>query len=333
MRSLICSLLFVATVLLLVVDNVRAIEDQTEQYLILSDLYFSTNGPGWTDKTGWLTDLPCNSAGDNWYGVTCDPFDNVTELHLGFNELDGTLPSSLSDLPFLTALLMNQNQLNGTIPDSFASWDSIEFLQIGDNALNGAIPSFDSPMLQNIDLFSNDLSGTIPTSFDQLNLLTVDLSDNLLTGSVPLLVSSDDLQSVNLFSNQLTGSIPRYDSTTLQTVMLGSNALTGTLPNYSGFKDLNVFEVQDNSLTGKIRGWICNPRKVDLTGNDFSCSDRPKCCHKDDSIKCGGSCSSFFMPIWAFVLLVVGVVALLAVLGLVIYKWRSSSSRDGYETY
>jgi len=39
--------------------------------------YESTNGPDWSNNTGWLTsDTPCS-----WYGVTCTG-EHVTELRL-----------------------------------------------------------------------------------------------------------------------------------------------------------------------------------------------------------------------------------------------------------
>jgi hypothetical protein len=43
-----------------------------DQRAALVDLYMSTNGSGWIDKTGWQDHVagsdPC---GDSWYGVEC----------------------------------------------------------------------------------------------------------------------------------------------------------------------------------------------------------------------------------------------------------------------
>ena len=51
-----------------------------QQRYALAVLYFSTNGDGWTDNTGWLSGLPeCG-----WFGVTCDAafIEFVTALDL-----------------------------------------------------------------------------------------------------------------------------------------------------------------------------------------------------------------------------------------------------------
>jgi len=53
-------------------------------------LYNSTNGPGWTNSTGWLaTPHPCA-----WYGTGCFG-GHVTSLYLGYNQLLGGIPLSL----------------------------------------------------------------------------------------------------------------------------------------------------------------------------------------------------------------------------------------------
>ena len=60
-------------------------------------LYNATNGTGWTNKTGWETatlDTECT-----WYGVTCSGNGHVSELKLYHNNLAGTLPAELGDLP------------------------------------------------------------------------------------------------------------------------------------------------------------------------------------------------------------------------------------------
>ena len=74
-------------------------------------LYNATDGPNWTNNSGWLeTDAPCS-----WHGVTCS-VGHVTELNLDFNQLSGSIPAELGDLSNLTDLLLNRNQLSGSIP-------------------------------------------------------------------------------------------------------------------------------------------------------------------------------------------------------------------------
>jgi len=79
----------------------------------LVNLYNSTNGANWTNKTGWLsTNMPCS-----WYGITCSA-GHVTEIELDYNNVSGTLPNL--NLPNLTRFSLRGNdsyKLSGTIPN------------------------------------------------------------------------------------------------------------------------------------------------------------------------------------------------------------------------
>ena len=51
----------------------------------LALLYYSTDGPAWTNSTGWLSPVPeCSIDGTAWFHVVCDPATNsyVTKLRL-----------------------------------------------------------------------------------------------------------------------------------------------------------------------------------------------------------------------------------------------------------
>ena len=57
-------------------------------------VYQSANGDDWTNKDGWLnTNTPCE-----WFGVQCR-LDRVELLRLSENNLTGTLPPELGNLP------------------------------------------------------------------------------------------------------------------------------------------------------------------------------------------------------------------------------------------
>ena len=75
-------------------------------------LYNATDGPNWTNNTGWLTDRPL----DDWYGVTPDANGGVTELNLGENDLTGEIPAELGNLSNLERLYLGANQLTGCVP-------------------------------------------------------------------------------------------------------------------------------------------------------------------------------------------------------------------------
>ena len=55
----------------------------------LVDLFNKTNGTGWNDNTGWMSDnTPCD-----WFGVTCkDGY--IVQINLDSNGLENELPDS-----------------------------------------------------------------------------------------------------------------------------------------------------------------------------------------------------------------------------------------------
>mmetsp|Transcript_30299 Transcript_30299/g.47014 ORF Transcript_30299/g.47014 Transcript_30299/m.47014 type:complete len:100 (-) Transcript_30299:150-449(-) len=75
------------------VDNV--------QKTALEIFYNSTDGQDWQQKDNWMNGDPCLHL---WYGVDCKNSE-VIELSLGFNSLDGTLPTEMGNLINLSYLI------------------------------------------------------------------------------------------------------------------------------------------------------------------------------------------------------------------------------------
>ena len=81
--------------------------DQTQitQVYALNTIYFSTDGPNWSNRDGWTGAIdPCTVP--TWQGIVCDsPLDEsvaeVTVLDLGDNDLLGVLPSEIRGLSSL----------------------------------------------------------------------------------------------------------------------------------------------------------------------------------------------------------------------------------------
>ncbi len=104
---------------------------------VLINLYNSTNGANWTDKTGWN-----GAAGTecSWYRVHCDGAQShVSAIGLDRNNLTGSLPS-LSGLTALQGFYVYSNQLTGALP-SLSGLTALRYFNAYGNQLTGTIPS------------------------------------------------------------------------------------------------------------------------------------------------------------------------------------------------
>ena len=72
----------------------------------LRDFYGALGGDGWLDGDGWNSARdPCDGS-EPWYGIVCSDASSsgarhVVGITLESNQLDGTLPASLVNLPRL----------------------------------------------------------------------------------------------------------------------------------------------------------------------------------------------------------------------------------------
>src|SRR6266542_3903980 len=222
--------------------------------LALVDLYNSTHGVIWYDHTNWLTSKPVST----WYGITVTNT-RVTVIYMGYNNLNGSIPSSFGNLVNLKELDISDNQLTGSIPTSIGNLVKLEFLDLYFNQLSGSIPS-SIGNLKSIIHFAvsgNQLTGSIPSSIGRLvTIRYLLLSGNQLTGSIPSSIRKlVKLEYLYLASNQLTGSIPSYIGKfrNLLELDLGSNQLTGSIPSSIGnLVNLQFLYLYNNQLSGSI---------------------------------------------------------------------------------
>ncbi len=202
-------------------------------------LWDSTNGPGWTNTTGWDTNTPI----DSWYNIIVSG-GHITEILLNQNNLSGSIPPELGELTALTTLRLYTNQLSGSIPPEIGNINSLELLSIYDNQLSGSIPAALGNLgnLTVLNLFDNELNGSIPASLGNLmNLEQLYLNSNELIGSIPPeLGGLAKLQFLSLDGNMLTGPVPLEfaNLNALFNLVLTSNQLSGSIPDLSGNAEL-----------------------------------------------------------------------------------------------
>ncbi|MEP7351927.1 MAG: hypothetical protein ABI824_01715 [Acidobacteriota bacterium] len=268
---------------------------------VLVNLYNSTNGAGWTNKTNWNGEVGTECT---WFGVVCVA-DHVNGIYLYNNQLAGTIPAlgALTNLQFLS---LEVNQLKGSIP-SLTELTSLKQVGLARNQLTGSIPSLSGlPNLNSIFLSNNQLTGPVPPAppglypnFSALcpNHLTpsVDAAWDKATGSTPWSAGCNTLASerevlVSLYNstngagwtkktnwNGSVGSECTWFGITcvddrVTAVALGSNHLVGTIPSLTGLANLQTIGLENNQLSGSISSLsgMANLQTIRLDSNQLT---------------------------------------------------------------
>ena len=129
-----------------------------------------------------------------------------------------------------------------------------------------------------LELYDNQLSGTIPGEIGNLTSLTgLFLSENQLSGTIPGEIGNlTSLTQLYLTNNQLSGTIPGEigNLTSLTSLFLNGNQLSGTIPaQLRNLTSLVILRLDDNQLSGTIPGEIGNLTSLislGLGGNQLS---------------------------------------------------------------
>ena len=218
-------------------------------------VYRRTGGPGWGERTGWLTDAPLA----DWYGVNTDESGRVVGLSLARNGLSGAIPVELGELSALTDLYLGRNQFEGAIPAEIGQLSKLRHLDLSHNELTGPIPAEigELSVLTYLGLGYNRLSNGIPGEIGRLSELRVlDLRRNRLSGPIPPVIGDvDGLEALYVGENYLSGEIPGELGrlAALRTLEAGGNGLSGSIPPELGRLDrLKGLYLGSNQLSGEI---------------------------------------------------------------------------------
>jgi len=179
---------------------------------------------------------------------------------LSYNELQGSLPQSISNLPTsLQVLLLGGNSLSGQVPHSIGKLSALTWLGLGQNNFSGTIEGWIENLrsLGRLSLQSNNFTGPIPSSISNLTrLVKLLLSKNEFDGSIPASLGNlRQLLWLDLSYNNFQGSIPANFGKLEQLVSfdLSHNNLQGDITlDISKLKQLTDLRFSSNKLTGEI---------------------------------------------------------------------------------
>ncbi|KAF6986836.1 hypothetical protein CFC21_004549 [Triticum aestivum] len=205
----------------------------------------------------------------DWFWTT---FSEARHLDISMNQLSGDLPLNLEFMSMIT-LSMRSNLLTGLIPKLPTT---IVVLDISMNSLNGFVSDFRAPRLQVAVLFSNLISGAIPTSICQMQKLRVlDLSNNLLSKELPDCGRKELRQRNPSSSNYSRVKSMSSFSLKITTLLLSNNSLSSRFPLFlQQCPSLIFLDLTQNLFNGELPGWISKVMPglviLRLRSNNFS---------------------------------------------------------------
>ncbi|CAN6271452.1 unnamed protein product [Urochloa humidicola] len=201
---------------------------------------------------------------------------NLVNLDLGGNEFSGNIPDSIGELKRLEEIHLDNNDISGELPSTLSNCTSLVTIDLKNNSFNGALNRVNFSTLTNLktlDLAWNDFNGTIPESiYSCSNLTALRLSYNGFNGQLSErfdnLKSLSFLSLVNISLTNITRALQILrNCKNLTTLLIGHNFMHEAMPEddtIGGFENLQVFSINDCSLSGKIPPWLSKLTNLEM---------------------------------------------------------------------
>ncbi|RVX01664.1 Leucine-rich repeat receptor-like serine/threonine-protein kinase [Vitis vinifera] len=203
--------------------------------------------------------------------------DTLDTLSLSDNQLRGSIPD-LTGFSSLGVLYLGYNQLNGTLPTSIGHRTKLEALDINSNSLQGNISEahlLHLSQLSYLDLSSNSLTFNMSSKwvppFQLRSLLLV--SCQLGPRFPSWLRTQNQLGYLDISNSNISNVIPDWFwnlTSSIYAFNISNNQITGTLPNISSEFDYSLYiDMSSNYLEGSIPQLPSDLAWLDLSNNKF----------------------------------------------------------------
>ncbi|WVZ99155.1 hypothetical protein U9M48_044494 [Paspalum notatum var. saurae] len=210
----------------------------------------------------------------DWAYVSCDASGRVASLAIANVTLAGAVPDAIGALAGPTALALRNASLGGGFPASLYNRTALAHLDLSNNQIAGNLPA---TRLQKFHASNNLFSGEIPAPFaagmpllQELDLSANQLSGAIVPDSIALLTGVSS--QMNFSHNQLTGGIPAGLGST---PVHSSNQLAGAIPASLGSVRFTQLNLPSNQLTGEVPDALARAYDQSFTGNPGLCTAEP----------------------------------------------------------
>ncbi|KAK4477318.1 hypothetical protein RD792_016535 [Penstemon davidsonii] len=209
---------------------------------------------------------------------------SLESLDLGYNELNGILPSSLGHLKNLRYVVFSNNSFTGSIPETIGNLTSLEQLYLSDNQMSGRIPKSFGQLksLAAMDLYQNLWEGVITEAhLENLSSLK-EISIGRFSSNISLIFNISyewippfNLRYVKIQGCQLGPKFPSWlrNQSDLKFLVINFAQISDVIPDWFLEMDLqlNELDLAYNQLSGKVPTSLkfSLGSNVDLSSNEF----------------------------------------------------------------
>ncbi|WVZ15688.1 hypothetical protein V8G54_013254 [Vigna mungo] len=229
--------------------------------------------PGWLQTQNslmWL-DISDNELNDSVPAWFWNNLQNLIELNMSHNNLNGAIPDMPLKLPYTPSIILNSNQFKGAIPSFLQQASELLFSKNKFSDLCSLLSNqITTPNLATLDLSNNQIKGQIPDCWQSLNrLLFLDLSNNEFSGNIPISMGNlVKLEVLVIRKNNLTGELPSSLKNCTNLIMLdvGENKLSGPIPSWLGesLQQIIILNMQGNIFSEHFPIELCYLRYIQL---------------------------------------------------------------------
>eukprot|EP00605_Chrysophyceae_sp_TOSAG23-4_P000091 GSChrysophyteH1.ASY1.ANO1.93.1 assembled CDS len=249
--------LCVFAVVLGLCQRTYSLRTSAEQIEALQEIYDSTGGSKW--DWGQLV----SPTGEKWSferdASNVYKLDPCGDTETGNTNLFAGLRCFCSSTSCqVTNVNLKNGNLKGNLPSrKIGGLKSLQHLYFDNNTISGTLPTSIQNLvsLTELTISHNSVTGSIPTEIGSMaNLAKIDL--NSLSGTIPDQIGgAKSLTMLNAGYNKLSGTIPPSlgGISKLKQLFFGSNSLTGTLPeSLKSLTSLKYMHFYNNKLSGTI---------------------------------------------------------------------------------
>jgi len=242
---------------------------------------------------------------NNLEGSIPSTISNLKKLeafHISKNKFTGSIPEEIGECKLLREMRIFENELTGTIPEAFYNLPNLEDVSFSQNRFEGTISSSIGKLssLRSFWAHRNDFSGTLPSTVGNLTeLRELYLHKNNFIGQIPEDFGDiDTLWKLYLWGNKLSGPIPDsiYGHPSISEINLSENELTGTIPEIISYMgNVSLIQLEHNKLFGKIPealGRLNNLDILHLQSNQLTGSVPELICNLDQLSQFETDCTS-----------------------------------------